>query len=61
MSQKELVRKRLESKGHITTVQAVDMFILRLGSIVNRLRNEGMKIQTTYPEGKRYAKYVSAK
>lgn len=34
----------LIEKGKITTPQAISMYIIRLGSIIHILRNEGWKI-----------------
>lgn len=56
MTQKDTVKARLLRYGKVDNLTAITrLYILRLGSIINRLRNEGMKIKTGYlmKEGKK--------
>jgi hypothetical protein len=50
-NQMVLVRNHLNSGRTITGIQALDLFgCYRLSSIINRLRKQGMEIETTYPD-----------
>lgn len=63
MTQKERVLNHLERGNNLTQLQALNRFgCMRLASIVNKLKNEGHKIQTEMVynkrNGKTYASYA---
>jgi hypothetical protein len=58
MTQTQKVENILSRRGSITTVQAVNMYILRLSSIIYRLRRRGLLIKTEAIEGKSYVRYT---
>lgn len=57
MTQTSRIEQHLIRHGSITTVQAVRMFILRLGARIWELRQRGMRIETEHIKGKSYVKY----
>lgn len=64
MTQCQMVLKRIEDKGSITTIEAFEMGITRLASRVHDLRRMGINIvkETVYSKNKNgqikhYAKY----
>lgn len=44
-SQKEIVLNQLYKKGHVSNFWAIENYILRLGDIIFRLKNEGYDIE----------------
>lgn len=69
MNQVTAVLDRLNTKGSITSIEAIELYgITRLASIIHRLRRRGYDIETIDCVGKtrfgdtcRYAKYVLEK
>ena len=69
MNQTTAVLNRLETKGSITSIEAIELFgATRLADIIFRLRNKGYDIKTIMCEGQtrygdacQYAKYVMRK
>lgn len=61
MTQKELIRRHLESGRSITPLEAIrDYGTIRLGAYIHDLRKEGMPIRTVMRRsfnGKTYAEY----
>jgi hypothetical protein len=59
-TQKDQVKLHLKAHGKITQMDALKLYgCFRLADVIFKLRNEGMMIDTTYPEeGKRYAIYI---
>lgn len=47
-TQQQIVKDKLLKDGQITNVWSVQHYILRLSSLINRLRNEGMSIHGEY-------------
>ena len=47
-TQKEIVLEKLKKEGKVTNFWAFNNYILRLGDIIFRLRNEGYNITTKY-------------
>lgn len=68
-NQRDLVRKHITKKGHITSWEAIQRYgCTRLSSVIYDLRNEGMKIKTEWETKKNrygynvtFAKYVLKK
>lgn len=67
MTQCQMVLKRIEDKGSITTMEAFDMGITRLASRVHDLRRMGINIvsetvhaKNRYGDSVRYARYKKA-
>lgn len=66
MNQTTAVLSRLEKKGSITSIEAIELFgATRLADIIFRLRGKGYNIKTVMCEGQtrygdtcKYAKYV---
>ena len=59
MTQKDLVLEHLKSGMSITPLIALERYgSFRLGSIINRLRNEGHNISTKLNPEKHYAIYT---
>lgn len=49
MSQQQTIKNRLLQYGAVDNLTAITkLYVLRLSSIINRLRNEGMNIKTGY-------------
>lgn len=64
ITKKEKVKKHLIKKGNITSWDAILLYsATRLSSIIFRLKEEGMKIETKmiYKDGINYAKYIYKK
>ena len=57
MTQKERVLERLQTGEWFSTVNAVNMCILRLGAIIFDLNKEGHKIEARRVHGKTYSEY----
>jgi hypothetical protein len=48
MSKHQEIRQHLQRGESITGLQAIDLYhVYRLSSVINRLRNEGLEIETT--------------
>ena len=47
-TQQIIVLKRLEKYGQINNLWAINNGIWRLGAVINRLRNDGLKIEGGY-------------
>ena len=52
VKQTERILRHLEERGSITTLEAMEIGILRLASRINDLRRAGHKIISTYVTGK---------
>jgi hypothetical protein len=62
MSKHAEIRKHLQSGNSLTGLEAIDLYqVYRLSSVINRLRKEGLEIETsmiTASDGKTiFAKY----
>ena len=57
MTQKERVLEKLRTGEWFSTVNAVNMCILRLGAIIFDLNKEGHKIEARRTYGKTYSEY----
>ena len=49
-TQKQWVKEQLKSNGFITRNQCLRNYISRLGAIIYKLKEEGMKFETDYIE-----------
>lgn len=62
MTQNDSILAHLQDKGHITPLEALDLYgSFRLAARISDLRDAGYDITTEYEEtplGKRYARYV---
>lgn len=59
VKQTERILRHLEERGSITSLEAMEIGILRLASRINDLRRAGHKIISTYVTGKnRYGETV---
>lgn len=47
-SQKEMVLNQLYKKGYVSNFWAIENYILRLGDIIFKLKNEGLDIEGDY-------------
>jgi hypothetical protein len=48
MSKHAEIRKHLQSGNSLTGLEAIDLYrVYRLSSVINRLRREGLEIQTS--------------
>lgn len=61
-NQKEIILAHIEQYGNISTLEGYNKYkIMRVGSVINILRNEGYNIQTKMETNKkskkRYARY----
>lgn len=57
MTQKERILKELKTGRWFSTVDAVNLYILRLGAIIFDLKKDGYNIEERKVEGKNYSEY----
>ena len=58
MSQKEIIKQKLEKEREVNNLDCINHGIWRLSDIILRLRKEGMTIETIYePEISKVCRY----